>query len=280
MTESHEFTHGEKVGVLKRHDDVKPTWNGVVVGFSGGDDRVKVQIKDMDFPGIAELLVERRYLIPEIIQSFAAITLDARNAVKLQVARGGSSPAIVISVPEQFGPRVLGRKVERYENVFSVSEADMLAIARACLTVVSSPELSHFVDTIVAVTPGADAFRLAWRKALWNFLHPVDVAIEKEEPELSATLQRPAISRQVHYVLDEDDAGDNAGKHRPATITSVNDDGSVNISVFLEEDDAPMGATPGGKLHQRAAPPVERVRNVKEDVHMGWGSWHFPERVN
>lgn len=78
---------------------------------------------------------------------------------------------------------------------------------------------------------------------------------------------KPTIGRIVHYVLPD---GLNAMAHRPAIITDVREDGTVDMQVFTTGDGSGVGDGLPGVFRQAAVRADEKDRMA--------GTWHWPER--
>lgn len=95
------------------------------------------------------------------------------------------------------------------------------------------------------------------------------MAKKTETPEAAAPVPgpQPSIGRVVHYVLPD---GPNIAAHRPAIITDVREDGTVDLQVFSTGDGTGVGDALPGVFRQAAVP--------HDDSHQT-GTWHWPERV-
>ncbi|MGB3327340.1 MAG: hypothetical protein WBA46_00215 [Thermomicrobiales bacterium] len=71
----------------------------------------------------------------------------------------------------------------------------------------------------------------------------------------------PSVGRMLHYVSYGTPGGEYAPEHRAATVTAVNDDGTVDLFVM----------NPSGTFHNRGV--------TIDDVTKAPGTCHWPEYV-
>lgn len=81
--------------------------------------------------------------------------------------------------------------------------------------------------------------------------------------------QKPSVGRIVHYVYDTDDASE----VRPAIITRVNRDGTVNLRVFLDFEDV----FSNGECDEHDM--ATHQQNVPYNPVALPGCWTWPPRV-
>jgi len=82
-------------------------------------------------------------------------------------------------------------------------------------------------------------------------------------------MQKPSISRAVHYVSYGTPGGEYKSECRAATITAVHDDQPVPESGVPYVDLYVMN--PNGTFHNN---------DCKYDENKAGGTWHWPERVD
>lgn len=79
---------------------------------------------------------------------------------------------------------------------------------------------------------------------------------------------KPSIGRIVHYVIP---SGPLMCQHRPAIITAVFPGNTVNLSIFLDqEDDCSVGSSHVGY--------VLRAWSISMSEEHAINTWHWPER--